>query len=79
MKFEEQFPSLEGSLGVIETVCSNCEHTIMTGSYTHKLVLGSKVQEHCLDKQKVRDAIENCRGWEDDRNLEQLKKELNLI
>jgi hypothetical protein len=64
MKFEEQFPSLK-------------EHNLKFDNFLVE-IYSLKLQKYCLDKQKVRDAIEKCRGWEDDRNLDDLKKELGL-
>ena len=86
MRFEEQFPSLKDErvdvgtyFGESGTAKDKC------GEYLHV----GDVQEHCLDKQKVREAIQNltqdCKKdnsieWELDGQVdaEELLKELGL-
>lgn len=48
MTFEEKFPRLKGFIQDVEVP-----------NYTYKMVDIDDIQEHCLDKQKVREAIES--------------------
>lgn len=52
MTFEEEFPSLKDTFNIDE-ITGKCV-------YPGNLVHVSDVQEHCLDKQKVRGAIEKA-------------------
>ena len=61
MKFEEQFPSLKG-----KAIIFNCSHPEVLGLVRTvdgiertdlRTYCEEEVQEHCLDKQKVRDAL----------------------
>lgn len=73
MKFEEDFPSLKDKGG---------NHGDFHGP--ENVYWESDIQQHCLDKQKVKDAIDDlscaaapyvCQCCE---NLEELKKDLGL-
>lgn len=66
MTFEDRFPSLK------------CKIRSRHMDYNIACVDLEDIDESCLDKQRVIDAIEKCRGWEDDRNLDDLKRELGL-
>jgi len=72
MKFEEQFPSLKGN------ECKYCRSPDVSLSFSipehwvGRLFDSEKIQEHCLDKQRVRDLIgkleERRTGLFSDRN-----------
>lgn len=78
MSFEEKFPSLE-SFGV--------EDPDWDGEYPQYIdvVIIEDIQEYCIDKQRVREAIKKC--WDLQKNwgekdlfkfLEDFEKELGL-
>jgi len=72
MTFEKDFPSSIDYM-IIK------KEPILGGKSIKTVELSYDVfRKHCLDKQRVKDAIDKCIGWEDDRNLIQLKKELGL-
>ena len=76
MPFEEEFPSLEGK--GTDDIKVDCMNELIF-HYTD-------IQKHCLDKQKVREAMEKFKYWyETGRysgnysiNYDKLKKELGL-
>jgi len=53
MKFEEEFPSLKGQVYDANSLKFNCDWKL------HKYVPLVWIREHCLDKQKVKDVIDN--------------------
>ena len=74
MNFEEEFPSLKGKR-IDEPDCEKCSHS--------KIFSDEVIQENCIDKQKVRDVIDNFvkkySGLPICINLaNELKKELKL-
>lgn len=80
MTFEEDFPSLKGK---IDGGCNNCKAF-------GPCVDTDDIQNHCFDKQRVREAIEKLgqpgfeHGFTQDENekifvfIDELKKELGL-
>ena len=78
MTFEEDFPSLKGK----QVSTHDCVNTIvmlkeelMNNNEKGYEYFEKDIQEHCLDKQRVREAIEKCCGIYDGNRL---LKELGL-
>jgi len=63
MTFEEQFPSLEKGVFLIRNekgaVSKNIKDFDVYLDDTEEVVCTNVILEHCLDKQKVREAIEH--------------------
>ena len=83
MKFEEQFPSLKDKILLNKTTVMLKGEAIEEHDYSKCLT--SHIQEHCLDKQKVRQAIKKVEMKDDGDDsrmgmlyIEELKKELEL-
>ena len=84
--FEEQFPSLKGKLGTFheETHEPNGAHGYIEWFDPLGDLVGiQEVSEHCLDKQKVRDAIRNPKNFMSSDignipDLEMIERELGL-
>jgi len=74
MNFEKEFPSLKGmGCGCIIT---NRPNGIRRQDQTYQQI---DVQKHCLDKQRVLEAIEKeAKTWEYETWSKKLKKELGL-
>jgi hypothetical protein len=93
MKFEEEFPKEFPSLcelsdkGFYEYILTHLgygEYSSAEKGETLDVVTSEGIQKHCLDKQKVRDAILKVKHkyefqqWYVEDLLDELEKELNL-
>lgn len=89
MNFEEQFPSLKGKDGAFEyyqsTEWMQCKPSDSEADLHYVLV--EDVQEHCLDKQRVRDVLRKLTDQFEEsvqaervknRTLNAIEKELGL-
>lgn len=57
MTFEEEFPSLKGLTKAIENPTNKIIHLNMVPDVNGAIVLVEDIQKHCLDKERVKDAL----------------------